>query len=98
MKLLLVLFSLTFASMLSAQEVGNRFEQAEQQEQTSAGLPDATTNKDGDVAYGPGGGPGGPGEPPAPIDDYLPLLAITAVGIIMYVSRRNSMLLNKNTK
>ena len=33
-------------------------------------------------------GPGNPGEDPVPIDDYLPLLLITAVGIIVHAGWR----------
>ena len=33
-------------------------------------------------------GPGNPGEDPVPIDDYLPLLLITAVGIIVHAGCR----------
>ena len=33
-------------------------------------------------------GPGNPGEDPVPIDDYLPVLLITAVGIIVHAGWR----------
>lgn len=33
-------------------------------------------------------GPGNPGEDPVPIDDYLPLLLVTAIGIIGYAGYR----------
>ena len=33
-------------------------------------------------------GPGNPGEDPVPIDDYLPLLLITAIGIIVHAGWR----------
>lgn len=34
-------------------------------------------------------GPGNPGEETVPIDDYLPVLLITAVGIIVHAGWRN---------
>ena len=40
--------------------------------------------KEPEIAYGPGN----PGEDPVPIDDYLPLLLITAVGIIVHAGCR----------
>ena len=40
--------------------------------------------KEPEIAYGPGN----PGEDPVPIDDYLPLLLITAVGIIVHAGWR----------
>jgi len=33
-------------------------------------------------------GPGNPGEDPVPIDDYLPVLLVTAIGIIGYAGYR----------
>lgn len=38
-------------------------------------------------------GPGGPGEPVS-IDDYIPLLVLTALGIIIYKTRKNRNLLS----
>ena len=43
-----------------------------------------TPEKEPEIAKGPGN----PGEDPAPIDDYLSLLLITAVGIIVHAGWR----------
>ena len=44
--------------------------------------------KEPEIAYGPGN----PGEDPVPIDDYIPLLVIVAMGIIVYNTWRKKTL------
>lgn len=69
---------------LSAQEsVSNRFQEAENTENTAAEAPEnphEAVLKEGD----------GPGNPPAePIDDYIPILLVVSIGIIVYHSYKN---------
>ena len=61
-------------------------EMAEREEYTDAysDVPE----KEPEIAYGPGN----PGEDPVPIDDYIPLLVIVAMGIIVYNTWRKKTL------
>ncbi|MGV8914044.1 MAG: hypothetical protein ACOH1X_01210 [Kaistella sp.] len=72
--ILVMFFSIGFAQ----DQPENRFNEAEQEFNQDSNEP---TAKGPVVAYGPGN----PGEP-VPIDDYIPLLIIAAVGIIVYKS------------
>lgn len=71
---------LCFSVFVFSQETNNRFQQNDHQ-------------NSGDSYYetqyaSPGDPPGDDDPPPTPIDDYVPLLAITAVGLIVYYSRK----------
>ena len=82
MKKLFLLFLISCFSVALSQQPKNRFEESEH-----GGLErtvDQSQNQDRDV---PQANPGNPGET-APIDDYLPLLGIAAVGIIIYYTRQ----------
>ena len=79
MKNLPIIIALFLNICLSAQEsVSNRFQEAENTENTAAEAPEnphEAVLKEGD----------GPGNPPAePIDDYIPVLLLVAMGIIAY--------------
>ena len=69
-----MVFSIGFAQ----EKTTNRFEETEQEQNQEFTEP---TAKGPVVAYGPGN----PAEP-VPIDDYVPLLIVAAVGIIVYKS------------
>lgn len=85
--LFLVLFLI--GSALSAQAQPNRFSEEEQQSvNSSSAADDAPTG-------GPGTGSGDCLEcDDLPIDDYIPLLVLTALGIIIYKTRKNRNLLS----
>lgn len=68
-------FTIGFAQELPT----NRFEETEQDYNNEYSEP--TVAKEPETA----GFPGNPGEP-VPIDDYIPLLIVAAVGIIVYKS------------
>ena len=70
-------FSIGFAQKQST----NRFEETDQEHIADFG--ESPTSKEPEVAYS-GGNP--PGEDDLPIDDYIPLLIVAAVGIIVYKS------------
>ena len=79
MKNLPIIIALFLNICLSAQEsVSNRFQEAENTENTAAEAPEnphEAVLKEGD----------GPGNPPAePIDDYILVLLLVAMGIIAY--------------
>lgn len=83
MKRFFILLLISLFTGINAQETKNRFEESEK-----GGFErniDHTNDQSSDNPQaGPGdGGPGNPGET-APIDDYLPLLLITALGLIVY--------------
>ena len=71
---------------INAQLSGNRFEEAEQSsfernvEQENNEIPDIAK------------GPGNPGEDQLPIDDYIPVLVIIALGAIVYTTYRKKTL------
>ena len=86
MKKYIFIFIIFISFGVTAQTQTNVFddtaEMAEREEYTDAysDVPE----KEPEIAYGPGN----PGEDPVPIDDYLPLLLITAVGIIVHAGCR----------
>lgn len=79
-KILLILTLLIYGAAIS-QQSENRFQQSEDAE--VAGDAYSTQN------LGPGGPPGDDDPEPVPIDDYIPLLLIGAVGIIYGVYKKN---------
>ena len=90
MKRFLVLSFLYLTSLVFGQKTVNRFDDNSQTifqnvEEKEAN-PKITISESGN-------GAGNPGDP-APIDDYIPLLIITAVGIIIYKARKNKNLLS----
>lgn len=86
MKKYIYIFIIFISFGVTAQTQTNVFddtaEMAEREEYTDAysDVPE----KEPEIAYGPGN----PGEDPVPIDDYLPLLLVTAVGIIVHAGWR----------
>lgn len=70
-------FSIGFAQKQSS----NRFEETEQEQNSEFG--ESSTAKEPEVASTPGNPDG---DDDLPIDDYIPLLIIAAVGIIVYKS------------
>lgn len=83
-KYFIAIFVVILINMATAQEaVQNRFEESEHSAaEYTEGKTDATA-KGPVTAYGPGN----PGEP-VPVDDYIPLLLLTGVGIIFYTTYR----------
>ncbi len=81
--LLLTIFAFNYA------QSDNRFSDSEEQttelEKTNSGASVDPQERDG--------GPGGPGEI-VPIDDYLPFLVITALGIIILATYKKKKLLS----
>ena len=86
MKKIFLLFLIFSLGLFQAQYDSNRFTEAESQEAVST---QSTQNGDGT-----GNPPGCPPEfpdcdpLPAPIDDYIPLLLITATGLILFNAKR----------
>ena len=86
MKKLFILILISLYTGIFAQVGKNRFEESNQSgfERTV----DHTNEQSSDNPQaGKDGGAGNPGET-VPIDDYLPLLGIAAVGIIIYYTRK----------
>ena len=68
---------------MNAQIKGNRFDEPEKYSETSINTYEQPQADD------PQPGPGNPGgEDDLPIDDYIPLLVIAALGIIVYQGRK----------
>ena len=90
MKKYIYIFIIFISFGVTAQTKTNVFddtaEMAEREEYTDAysDVPE----KEPEIAYGPGN----PGEDPVPIDDYIPLLVIVAMGIIVYNTLRKKTL------
>lgn len=89
MKNILLLFFFCIGSGATAQQESNPFSSAERNNPSHQN--EATT-------YETGASPGNPDDgydaPPTPIDDYLPLLVLTAVGIIIYQTQKKRNLLS----
>lgn len=84
---LFYIFLFFSGSLIQAQQEDNPFRASESQDEMS--------NNDKGLDQ-PHAGPGNPGgEDDLPIDDYLPLLAITAVGIIIYTTQKKRNLIRK---
>lgn len=82
-KILGIILVMFFIIGYAQEQSANRFEEAEQEHNTDFG--ESPTSKEPEVAYS-GGNP--PGEDDLPIDDYIPLLLLTGVGIIVYTTYR----------
>ena len=85
MKKFFLLLLLPYFSVVYSQQSTNRFDQEDRSEmENRSAMGDRsmqnTNEEEGDVVQK---GPGNPGEP-VPIDGYIPLLLITAVGFIIY--------------
>lgn len=88
MKSTVFLFIFFIGNVLFAQQGDNRFSESEQNtnsfEETTQPAPEALD-----------GGPSNPpGDDPVPIDDYLPFLVITALGIIILATHKKKNLLS----
>lgn len=85
--LFLVLFLI--GSALSAQAQPNRFSEHEYQSvKGSSAADDAPAGGPGTDQ--PGGGLEGEDPEPVPIDDYLPLLMMAAIGIVFYTIQKKN--------
>lgn len=85
MKRLLLLLCLVFGLNAFAQvDADNPFKQSENGSNSMAGKAGAGNENEynGPETANNEGNPGGP----QPIDEYIPLLALTALGIIVYIS------------
>ena len=82
MKKTLFILILLIYGFSHAQEETNRFKESES---TAASVSAASSDPAEDFS-------GPPGDDDLPIDDYIPVLAITAIGIIVYVSYRRKSL------
>ena len=84
--MLLSLFTAGFA-----QQSANRFD-----EETSEKIDEnnKTNQPAEDQTDQPQSFPGNPGDDPVPIDDYLPFLMVTAVGIIVFITHKKKNLLS----
>lgn len=81
MKKIFYLFFLLVSGCHFAQGTVNRFQDTEKESTTNEAEEFKTTS----VESTPNPGPGNPG---SPIDDYLPILILTATGIIIYTARK----------
>jgi hypothetical protein len=77
MKNLLILFSIFVFTAFSAQQP-NRFDEESESTFEKSPADKIDPNQEGDLV----GRPGNPGDP-VPIDNYIPVLLISAVGIIL---------------
>ena len=96
MKKTLYLFFILISFFSYAQSGPNPFADKESDNafnRTNA-TKDNETEAKKDAAFDPGGG--NPGDP-VPIDNYIPLLVITAVGIMVYHTHQKKKMLGKNT-
>ncbi|WP_304343443.1 hypothetical protein [Chryseobacterium koreense] len=85
MKRLLLLFCLVFGLSAFAQvDADNPFKQSENGSTSVVGKA-GTGNENQDNGPDTANNEGNPGGP-QPIDDYIPFLALTALGIIVYIS------------
>ncbi|WHF53071.1 hypothetical protein QGN23_07315 [Chryseobacterium gotjawalense] len=84
MKKTFYIFILLLGTLYFAQGTANPFEESEKEH--SAFEPKTATENGSEIPTQPTNG-GNPGDP-TPIDDYLPALAIAAVGIIVYSVRK----------
>ncbi|MDQ0476854.1 hypothetical protein [Chryseobacterium sp. MDT2-18] len=88
MKKFAVLLLLMIGYFVQAQQESNPFLESEKTTESTG---------QGSTAEDPPTLPGNPGgEDDLPIDDYLPALAITAVGIIVYTVRKKKNYLTNN--
>lgn len=89
MKKLFLLFLIPYFSLAFSQQTKNRFDQEDRtavEDRSMMGdrSMQNTDTKEGDVLQK---GPGNPGDP-VPVDNYIPFLIITALGLIIYQVRR----------
>ena len=87
MKKLLLLFLFFVGCLVYSNPQDNPFLESEKNPEMSITTDKINSTKETNT--GPGDPTNDPDDPPAPIDDYLPLLLITAIGIIVYNARRN---------
>ncbi len=91
MKKFFIFLLLSFMAVSYAQTSTNRFD--EEPELSSNSYVEENSNDQPAAGGTAQRGPGAPGEP-VPIDDYIPLLTVTAVGIILYTSRNKRNLIS----
>lgn len=82
MKRFFILILISLFTGMNAQETKNRFQESEQGGVLERNI-DNTNNQSSD---NPQAGPGNPGE--LPIDNYIPFLLLTALGLIVYQIRK----------
>lgn len=82
---LFILFLITALCLSAQMQADNPFNQSVNTNNSSVSDREG---KPGDENEGDDGGMGGPGNPgdPSPIDDYVPYLIITGMGMIAYFS------------
>ena len=86
MKNILLIFFFCIGSWAQAQQESNPFSSAERNNEASKSEKNAF-----DTATAGSGNPDtGDAPVPVPIDDYLPLLVMTALGIILYTSHKKT--------
>ena len=88
MKKYLTILILFLSLSVFAQEETNPFATSENR---NTETPANGESKDSEVVVSKG--PGGPGEP-VPINDYIPLLLLAAVGLIVYQVRKQKQSVN----
>ena len=85
MKKLLFIFLFLTGSWINSQQEDNPFFRSENNAEVANSKDDI---KESQATGGPGN-PGGDDDPaPVPIDNYLPVLLITASGMIVYFARK----------
>lgn len=85
MKSIFFILLLSLSVSVHSQELDNRFHQEENVE-SSEEVYSEEQNR----------GPGNPGEGIVPIDDHLPYLLVTALGIMAYATHKRKNILNQN--
>lgn len=93
MKKTLYIFFLIISIFSYSQSGPNRFDESENDNvfNRNTNVNDHTSQEGHETALDTGGG--NPGDP-LPIDNYIPFLAITAVGIIVYTAQKKKKLLS----
>lgn len=84
MKKVLYIFFLLVSTLHFGQGAANPFEDAENENSTLESKPVVESEPHSGTLDSGGGNPGDP----LPIDDYMPLLVSTAVGIAIYAARQ----------
>ena len=91
-KTLYIFFCLIGTLHFAQGAAANPFEESEKNSESKTSNQSNWESQNGDETAGDPGG-GNPG-PDLPIDDYIPLLVLTALGIIIYKTRKNRNLLS----
>lgn len=82
MRKILFILTLLVYGLAFSQQSENRFQQSEEIDATGDANYNSSQNR------GPGGPPGDDDPEPVPIDNYIPVLLLGAIGITVYAYRK----------